>query len=89
MSLSLRLSPSLQATIAGKLEVELTGETIQVCIDSGVETYPELKDILYKDEKVNPQVLMFHNNTLIKEHNFVDSIKDGDVLDLIPAIEAG
>lgn len=89
MSLSLRLSPSLQATIDGKLEIELQGETIQACIDAGVESYPELKTLLYKEENINPQVLMFHNNTLIKEHNFNEKVKDGDVLDLIPAIEAG
>lgn len=89
MQLSLRLSPSLQATIEGKLEVELTGNTLQACLDAGLESYPDLKVLLYKDDNINPQILMFHNNTLIKEQDLSNAVKDGDVLDLIPAIEAG
>lgn len=89
MRLSLRLSPSLQTSIAGKLEVELDGDSIESCINSGVADFPEIKDILFQDEQLNPQILLFHNNTMIKHKDFSSPVHEGDVLDVIPAIEAG
>ena len=89
MRLNLRLSPSLQQTIAGKLEVELKGETLQGCITAGINSYPEINDILFQGTHINPQILLFHNNTVIKSKDFHNVITDGDVLDVIPAIEAG
>ena len=89
MRLNLRLSPSLQQKLKGKLETELAGKTIYACLEEGKSIYPELNKILYKQQALNPQILLFHNNTLIKEKDFSIAVNDGDVLDIIPAIEAG
>lgn len=90
MRLTLRLSPSLMQTIDQKLEVELSGNTIDDCLQSGSKTYPELNALLWiEGEHLNPQLLLFHNDEQIRERDFTKPIKTGDVLDLIPAIEGG
>ena len=85
----LRISPSFQRSINNRLEFELSGETVGQCIEHGKNNFAELKELLFKDNKLNPQILLFHNNTLIREDNFSTKVFNRDVLDIIPAIEAG
>ena len=90
MRLTLRLSPSLLKTIDEKLQIELPGETLDDCLSYGARMYPELKQIIWSDaQQLNTQVLFFHNDTQIKQHDLKNSVKKNDVLDLIPAIEGG
>ena len=86
----LRLSPSLLRTVDNKLDVELNGSTITECLLYGSQHYPELGDLLWTDgTQLNPQLLLFHNNYQVRESDFNNPVQDGDVLDLIPAIEGG
>jgi molybdopterin converting factor small subunit len=89
MRLTVRLSPSLQTSINGQLELMLKGTTIRQCIEHGRQNFSELRELLFKADKLNPQILLFHNNTLIREHNLSNQVNDKDVLDIIPAIEGG
>ena len=89
MYLTLRLSPSLQKSINDKFELTLEGDTIGQCIEQGKKNFTGLSELLFKEEKLNPQILLFYNNTLIHEDDFAIKIKPDDVLDIIPAIEAG
>ena len=89
MYLTLRLSPSLQYSVDGKTEFSLQGETIGECISAAKKNYAGLSELLFKANKLNPQILLFHNNTLIREDSFDTSISEKDVLDVVPAIEAG
>ena len=90
MRLTLRLSPSLMKEINEKLHIELLGETIEDCLRYGVNLYPELKELIWLEQKrLNPQLLFFHNNDQVREHDFRNPVQANDVLDLIPAIEGG
>jgi len=89
MCLNLRLSPSLHKNINGNLEIQLSGRTIKECLSYARYTYPDIKNILWRDNHINPQLLLFHNNTLIRENDFLKKVTTHDVLDIIPAIEAG
>ncbi len=89
MRLTLRLSPSLMTSDELPLEIQLKGKQIYDCISEISKQSPEIHNMLWKDGHVNPQILMFHNNTLIRESDFNNSVRTGDVLDIIPAIEGG
>ena len=89
MCLTLRISPSLIHDAEQQLEYVLKGHTIDECLQKIKDSIPELKAKLWQDDRLNPQVLLFHNNTLIRENSFSNMVKDKDVLDVIPAIEGG
>ena len=89
MRLTLRLSPSLIHDTEQQLEYVLKGHTVGECLQIIKDSIPELKTKLWLDERLNPQVLLFHNNTLIRESSFSNTVTDSDVLDVIPAIEGG
>lgn len=89
MCLKLRLSPSLHDEVGGQLELELTGLTVGECLENTKHHYPDVADKIWKQGNLNPQILLFHNNTLVREHDFSSIVKDEDVLDIIPAIEGG
>ena len=89
MRLTLRLSPSLNHTIGDQLELVLKGQTIGQCIETGRKHSADLCNLLFKSDKLNPQILLFHNNSLIKENDFSNKVFENDVLDVIPAIEGG
>lgn len=89
MRLTLRLSPSLNITIGDQLELVLKGQTIGQCIETGRKNSTDLCNLLFKFDKLNPQILLFHNNSLIKENDFSNKVFENDVLDVIPAIEGG
>ena len=88
MRLTLRLSPSLQQSFNGELQLNLEGQTIGNCLEYG-KSVTGLRELLFKENRLNPQILLFHNNTLIKESDFSTQLTGNDVLDIIPAIEAG
>ena len=90
MRLTLRLSPSLMHDdTEQQLEYVLKGHTVGECLQKIKDSIPELKTKLWLDDSLNPQVLLFHNNTLIRESHFSNKVYDTDVLDVIPAIEGG
>ncbi len=89
MCLKLRLSPSLLDDIGGQLEINLKGITVGECLENTKHRFPDVADKIWKQGSLNPQILLFHNNTLVREHHFSTIIKENDVLDVIPAIEGG
>lgn len=89
MRLTLRLSPSLQLPEGHELEVPLPGQTIAECLSHVQHRLPELARTIWKGQQLNPQILLFHNNTLIREDDLYSQVNHQDVLDVIPAIEGG
>ena len=89
MRLTLRLSPSLIHDAEHQLEYVLKGHTVGECLQKIKDSIPELKTKLWLDDRLNPQVLLFHNNMLIRESHFTNKVNETDVLDVIPAIEGG
>ena len=89
MCLKLRLSPSLHDEVGNQLEFELNGLTVGECLEKTRHLFPDLAAKIWKQDCLNPQILFFHNNTLVREHDFSTIVKNKDVLDVIPAIEGG
>lgn len=90
MRLTLRLSPSLtHDDTEQQLEYVVKGHTIGECLQKIKDSIPELKAKLWLGDRLNPQILLFHNNVLIKESHFSNKVNEKDVLDVIPAIEGG
>lgn len=85
----LRLSPSLNDDVGSQLEFKLTGLTVGECLEKVKQRFPEIAAKIWQHGRLNPQILLFHNNTLIREHDFSNSVDFEDVLDVIPAIEGG
>ena len=89
MRLTLRLSPALHNQVGSRLEYELIGKTVHECLENVKYLFPDVAVKIWKKNKLNPQILLFHNNTLINENDFSNIIGNKDVLDIIPAIEGG
>ena len=89
MRLTLRLSPSLQLSEGHQLEVPLAGHTLGDCLLYVRQHFPEIARTIWRDHRLNPQVLLFHNNTLVREDDLSAKVDPRDVLDVIPAIEGG
>lgn len=89
MRLTLRLSPSLQLAPGHKLEISLPGKTLAECLAQTRRRFPEIEQTLWSGQQLNPQVLLFHNNTLVREKDLSKRVQVRDVLDVIPAIEGG
>ena len=66
--------------------VEVTGDTVQDCIDALRDRYPELERWLYRGGKVATFVHIGLNN---KKASVDDTVKDGDELKIMLATGGG
>lgn len=57
---------------------------------AAVIQYPDLGKILWpQGDQINPAVLLFLNDELIRETDLECELKPGDQIDIIPAIAGG
>ena len=89
MQRTLRLSPALQNEPEDQLEFIVPGLTLGECLENSRKQFPELNNKLWKQNRLNPQILFFHNNTIVRESDLTNVVRQRDVLDVIPAIEGG
>ena len=86
MSIKVLVPSLLYKYTDNKDVVEVTGDTVQDCIDALRDRYPELERWLYRGGKVATFVHIGLNN---KKASVDDTVKDGDELKIMLATGGG
>ena len=90
MTATIRLPPTLADRIGGVARVAVRPACIRDGLHELVAQHPELTRMIWLDtDELNPVILLFLNNRLLRPVNLAQALADGDELDLIPSIEAG
>lgn len=91
MPIKVQIPTPLRTLTQGKDEVHATGATVRAVIDELEASYPGLKDRLCDDKGVRRFVNIFLNEE--EDIRFLDAldtaVKDGDSLQIVPAIAGG
>ena len=100
MAVTVLIPTALRAFADRKSEVEVNGTTVGEAIRSFAETYPDIKQLLYKpgdaetpgdlSGELRSFINVFPGETNIKNLDGLDTkISDGDTIMLVPAIAGG
>lgn len=90
MTVTVRLPATLADRIGGVAQIALPVAKLGECLTELARLHPPLQRIIWLDRsEVNPVILLFHNNRLLKPIDLQQPLDDGDQLDIVPSIEAG
>lgn len=90
MTIYVRLPPALSERIGSPGLITVTGAHVIDCLQSAVKQFPELGKILWREtDQLNPVILIFLNEDLLRASDLNRAASDGDNIDVIPAIEGG
>jgi len=86
----IRLSAPLSERIGSRGEIAVQGNNIEECLQAASIKFPELKKIIWPEsDQVNPAILIFYKEEIVKEHELTCVVTGGDQIDVIPAISGG
>ena len=90
-SIQVRVTAVLQKLTGGQKSVEASGTTIRDIIEDLETRHPGFKEQLFADDgKIQRFVNVYLNDEDIRYTGGVDTqVKDGDVLDILPALAGG
>ncbi|MBI3747463.1 MAG: MoaD/ThiS family protein [Chloroflexi bacterium] len=88
---TVRIPPTLRASIGGAKQVEVTGATVREIVAGLVATYPALgAQLLAGDGELNRFVNAFLNDTDVRHLQALDTpVAEEDTLVLLPAMAGG
>lgn len=90
MSVRVRFPPTLAERIGGISSVDVDSGNVGDCIRAVAARHPELARLIWLDStELNPVILLFHNDRLVRADALAEPVADGDEIDVIPSIEAG
>jgi molybdopterin synthase sulfur carrier subunit len=91
MPITVRVPTPLQKVTSGKSEVSASGATVKDALADLEKNYPGLRERLYSEDGELRKFINIYVNE--EDIRFLDSenssIKDGDVISIIPAIAGG
>jgi MoaD family protein len=74
----------------GQATVEATGSTVQAVLNDLGQKYPGITARLFEDGKLRRFVNLYLNQEDVRYlDNLATAVKDGDELDIIPAVAGG
>lgn len=90
MAIIVRIPTSLRSFTGGADEVSAEGATVGAVIDDVETRHPGLKDRLCDDKGVRRHVNIFANDEDIRFLDDLDTaLRDGDAVQIIPALAGG
>lgn len=90
MPITVRIPTPLRSFTAGKDEVEANGDTVEKIIDDLEKNYPGLKERICDEKGVRRFVNIYANDEDIRFlENLETKLKDGDTMQIVPAIAGG
>ncbi len=70
-----------------KLELDFTpGEKVEDVLKRLVEKFPDLKEVLFKEGKVNPGIRIYSQERTLKPD---DKLREGETLKVFPPLAGG
>ena len=86
----IRLSAPLSERIGSRGEIAVQGNSIEECLKAASIKFPDLKKIIWPEsDQINPAILIFYKEEVVKENELKRNVSDGDQIDVIPAISGG
>ncbi|MBI2832902.1 MAG: MoaD/ThiS family protein [Acidobacteria bacterium] len=86
----IRFTTLFAERIGGISAVEVSAGTVESALRALTDRHPELVPLIWKDEgTVNPVIVLFLNDRQLGPRQFGASVKPGDEIDIIPALEGG
>lgn len=85
-----RLPPTHAAHIGGLRSLQVAANTVGEALRVTTTQYPALEALIWRDVlTLNPVVMVFHNDELVRENGLNLSVREGDTVDVVPAVESG
>ncbi len=83
--------PSTLATRAGVERLsEARAATVRAGLTALTARHPRLEPLIWLGTgELNPNVMVFHNEVLVRDGNLDSALKDHDMIDIVPAVESG
>ena len=84
----------LPSTLATRAGVERLSEARAATVRAGLTAltahHPRLEPLIWLGTgELNPNVMVFHNEVLVRDGNLDSALKDHDMIDIVPAVESG
>jgi molybdopterin synthase sulfur carrier subunit len=91
MAVAVQIPSLLRKATGGEKQVNLEGQTVAEVLENLTKQYPSLKDrILADDGKPQPFIVLYVNNEDIRFLQELNTtVKDGDVISILPAVAGG
>lgn len=85
-----RLPPTFATRIGGPRNLELDAFTVRAALREVTARHPVLTRLIWLNvDRLNPIIMVFHNETLIRDCMLDARLAGGDVVDVVPAVESG
>lgn len=85
-----RLPTTYAARIDGQRSLELPAFTVGDALRDLTSRHPVLAPLIWLNGgALNPIIMIFHNESLIRDETLNARLADGDVVDVVPAVESG
>lgn len=83
--------PSTLATRAGVARLsEVRATTVGAALRAITARHPGLEPLIWLDAHVlNPNVMVFHNEELVRDDSLDSALAGHDMIDVVPAVESG
>lgn len=85
-----RLPTTHAARIGGQRSLELHAFTVGDALRELTSRHPVLAPLIWLNgTALNPVIMIFHNESLIRDETLDTRLAEGDVVDVVPAVESG
>lgn len=83
--------PSTLATRAGVERLsEIRAGTVRAGLTAVTARHPRLDPLIWLGAgELNPNVMVFHNEVLVRDDTLDSVLRDHDMIDVVPAVESG
>ena len=90
MTVCVRLPALFANRIAGVNTVDVPARTVQDALRTLAARYPKLRNLVVGPTgEINPMMVVFLNDEQLSSGQLAFSVRDGDEIEIIPAIEGG
>ena len=90
MSVLISLPALLADRIGGTSTVDVAAPTVTAALHVLAEQYPALENfVLGRNGAINPVIVVFLNDRQLAVDEFSSAVRQGDEIEVVPAIEGG
>jgi molybdopterin converting factor small subunit len=89
-SIRVRLPTTYAARIGGQRSLDVPALSVGDALRDLTSRHPVLAPLIWLNgTALNPVIMIFHNESLIRDATLDTRLADGDVVDVVPAVESG
>jgi molybdopterin converting factor small subunit len=85
-----RLPATFGARAGGRRVLQIEAHSIGESLETVTRQHPELTRLIWLNARaLNPVIMVFHNETLVRDDSLDTPLASGDTVDVVPAVESG